>query len=392
MVEISGQTLSRRGVAERMGMLAQVAGVRLVTLGDGIERGNRVLEFRTGGGLRFTVMVDRGFDVAECDYRDHSIGWHSPAGFRHPSLHEYEGEGGLAFTRSFSGLVATCGLDHTMGPVEVPADSYNYPGRKTVKHSLHGRVSLIPARLTGYGETWDGDACTLWAEGVVQQSAMFAEDLYLHRRIEADLGGREIRVIDRVENHGFLRTPHMFFYHVNVGWPLLDEGARYLAPVRDVLWASHAESYEAQGVGYAEVAAPREGFREQVWEHDLAPDGGGECPAALVNDRLGIGFEVVTRKDQLPCFYEWQNYAAGNYALGIEPSTHHILGEAGARERGEMIWLEHGETRDYVLTMRVLDGAGEIGAAADRIAGIARQPADRFPAPSGRFAPLGGGR
>ena len=96
-------------------------------------------------------MVDRGFDVAECDYQGQAIGWHSPAGFRHPNLHEYEGEGGLAFVRSFSGLVATCGLDHTMGPAEVPADSYNYPGRKTVRHSLHGRVSLIPARLTGYG-------------------------------------------------------------------------------------------------------------------------------------------------------------------------------------------------------------------------------------------------
>ena len=131
MVELYGRTLTRREVAEHTGMLAQVAGVRLVTLGDGIERGVRVLEFRTGGGLRFTVMVDRGFDVAECDYKGQAIGWHSPAGFRHPALHEYEGEGGLAFVRSFSGLLATCGLDHTMGPAEVPADNYNYPGRKT---------------------------------------------------------------------------------------------------------------------------------------------------------------------------------------------------------------------------------------------------------------------
>lgn len=390
MVELYGRTLTRREASARMGMLSQVAGVRLSTLGDGVERGNRMLEFRTGGGLRFTVMVDRGFDIAECDYRGQAIGWHSPAGFRHPSLHEYEGEGGLAFTRSFSGLVATCGLDHTMGPAEVPADGYNYPGRRTVKHSLHGRVSLIPARLAGYGERWEGDRCFLWAEGVVQQSAMFAEDLYLFRRIEAEVGGREIRVRDRVENHGFLRTPHMFFYHVNLGWPLLEEGARYLAPVREVLWASHAESYAAQGVGYAAVAAPRAGFREQVWEHDLAADADGACPAAVVNDRLGLGFEVVTRKAELPCFYEWQNYQAGNYALGIEPSTHHVLGEVAARERGEMIWLEHGEGRGYSLDLRVIDGAEEIAAEERRIAGIARQPEEAYPAPTGRFAPLWG--
>ena len=70
---------------------------------------------------------------------------------------------------------------------------------------------------------------------------MFAEDLHLHRRIEADVGGGEIRITDRVVNHGFRPTPHMFFYHVNLGYPLLDEGARYLAPIEDVVFAAHAE-------------------------------------------------------------------------------------------------------------------------------------------------------
>jgi hypothetical protein len=390
MVELSGRSLTRRELAERTGMLAHVAGVRLMTLGDGIERGVRMLEFRTGSGLRFTALVDRALDIADCDYKGQAIGWHSPAGFRHPGLHEYEGEDGLAFVRSFSGLVATCGLDHALGPAEVPADTYNYPGRKSVRHSLHGRVSTIPARLTGYGESWEGDRCVLWAEGVVQQSTMFGEDLYLFRRIEADVGGNAIRVRDRAVNHGFYRTPHMFFYHVNVGWPLLEEGARYLAPIRDVLWASHAETYRAEGVGYQSVAAPRTGFREQVWEHELAADAAGESPAALVNDRLGLGFEVVTRKDHLPCFYEWQNFQAGHYALGIEPSTHHVLGDLAARERGEMIWLEHGDSRSYEMTMRVLDGAAEIAAAERRIAAIARQPEEDFPPPSGNFPVLSG--
>ena len=50
-------------------MLSQFAGVRLMTLGDGVERGMRMLEFRTGTGLRFTVLVDRALDIADCEYR-----------------------------------------------------------------------------------------------------------------------------------------------------------------------------------------------------------------------------------------------------------------------------------------------------------------------------------
>jgi hypothetical protein len=389
MVELYGKALSRRQVSERAGMLSQFAGVRLMTLGDGVERGIRMLEFRTGAGLRFTALVDRALDIADCEFKGQAIGWHSPAGFRHPGLHEYEGEEGLAWARSFSGLLATCGLDHILFMNEVPADTYHYPAKATIKHSLHGRVGTIPARLTGYGERWDGDRCVLWAEGVVQQSTVFGEDLHLIRRIEADVGGNEIRLSDRVVNHGFYRTPHMYFYHINVGHPLLDEGTRYLAPIADVVWAAHAgDRYRAQNVGYRTAAAPRLNFQEQVWQHELAAGPTGDVSVAVVNDRLALGFEVITRKDQLPCMYQWQNFQAGQYVLGIEPSTHHVLGNLAARERGEMIWLDHGESRAYDAVFRVIDGAREIAATERKIAAIATQPDESYPNPSGNFPRL----
>jgi hypothetical protein len=391
MVELFGDTLTRRQVEERAGSLSQFAGVRLMTLGDGVERGVRMLEFRTGSGLRFTVLVDRALDIADCDFKGLAIGWHSPTGFRHPGLHEYEGEGGLAWARSFSGLLVTCGLDHILFMNEVPADNYGYAPRQTVRHSLHGRIGTVPARLTGYGERWDGDKCFLWAEGIVQQSAVFGEDLHLIRRIEAEVGQSEIRLTDRVVNQGFHKTPHMLMYHINVGHPLLDAGSRYLAPISDVVWAAHAgDNYRRQDVGYHTMAEPRLDFHEQVWQHEMAADESGDVPVALVNDRIGLGFEVTTRKEQFPCQYEWQNLQAGQYVIGIEPSTHHVLGNLAARDRGEMIWLTHGEERRYDSLFRVLDGAGAIAAAEARIRRIAAQPADPYPIPSNKHLPIPG--
>ncbi len=391
MVRLFGRTFTHRQIAERCGSLSQFAGVRLMTLGDGVERGVRMLEFRTGGGLRFTVLVERAMDIAECEYKGQAIGWHSPAGFRHPALHEYEGEDGLAWARSFSGFLVTCGLDHILSPCEAPADNYNYPGRTHVRHSLHGRVSTIPARLTGYGETWDGDRCVLWAECVVQRSAVFGEDLHLIRRIEADVGENAIHISDRVVNHGFSRTPHMYFYHFNVSFPLLDEGARFVAPIASIVWAAHAGAdYEAQKVGYKTASGPKLKFREQVWQHDLAPDPAGNVAAAVVNDQIALGLQIVTRKDELPCLYEWQHFQAGQYALGIEPSTNHVLGDLAARERGEMIWLEHGMSRDYRVVLRVLDGAQQIAEAESEIRNVTVQPQEDYPRPTGDFPPLGG--
>ncbi len=404
MVMLNGRSYSRRELAERAGMLSQFAGVRLMELSDGVERGIRMLEFRTGSGLRFTALVDRALDIADCEFKGQAIGWNSPAGFRHPGLHEYEGEGGLAWARSFSGLLVTCGLDHILFMNEVPSDTYVYSPKQTVNHSLHGRVGTIPARLTGYGETWNGDECVLWAEGVVQQSAVFGEDLHLIRRIEADVGGNAIRISDRVVNHGFYKTPHMYCYHINVGHPVLDEGSRYLAPIRDVVWAAHAGpqdqdvvwsddaaiNYRRQGVGYRTMPGPKRDFHEQVWQHELGADDDGKQFVALVNDRVGLGFEVETRKAQFPCLYEWQNFQAGQYALGIEPSTNHVLGNNAARERGEMIWLQHGEERRYDSVFRVLEGADEIAASEARIRAISGQPEDEYPVVSGNHVKIGG--
>ncbi len=390
MVTLYGERLSRRALAERTGSLSQFAGVQLSTLGDGVERGIRRLEFRTGTGLRFTVLVDRAMDIAECDHAGRAIGWHSPSGFRHPGLHDYEGEAGLGWFRSMSGLNITCGLDHTLFMHADPAGHYHYGPRKTVSSSLHGRVGTIPARLTGYGERWDGDECVLWAEGVVQQSTVFGEDLHLIRRIEANVGGDEIRLHDRVVNHGFYRTPHMYCYHINVGHPVLAEGARYVAPIREVLWAAHADQYEAQGVGYRTVPAPIVNFHEQVWQHDMAADDAGRVNVALVNDRLGFGFEVETRKSQFPAMYQWQNFHAGHYALGIEPSTNHVLGKDFARERGELIWLEQGDERRYDTVLRILPDAAAVSDAVARIERVVRQPDEDYPQPTGNFPPIPG--
>src|SRR6218665_890440 len=96
------------------------------------------------------------------EYRGAAIGWQSPTGFRPPGLHENADEGGLGWLRSFSGLLVTCGLDHTLFMDRGPAGHYHYGPRETVNSGLHGRVANIPARLTGYGERWEGDECILW--------------------------------------------------------------------------------------------------------------------------------------------------------------------------------------------------------------------------------------
>src|SRR5688572_1862489 len=93
--ELWGRAYGRADLLQRVGRLPQVAGVRLVTLGDGGERGVRVLEFRTGSGFAFDVLVDRAMDVGRCEHNGRALGWQSATGFPGPWSYEPEGLGWL---------------------------------------------------------------------------------------------------------------------------------------------------------------------------------------------------------------------------------------------------------------------------------------------------------
>jgi hypothetical protein len=324
------------------------------------------------------VLVDRAMDIGPAEHAGRSFGWRSATGFRHPGLHEYRDEDGLAWLRSFSGLVVTAGLDHTLFTAEVDAAQYHYPFRKLVWNGLHGRIANIPARLLGYGEEWRSpERCTLWAEGEVRQAAVFGEHLRLRRRIEADLGGNVIRLTDTVTNHGFDPTPHMFLYHINLGWPLVDEGTRDVAPIaRTRFWT---DSVQQQRVSYQRLPEPQPGFVEQVYAHDVVAAADGRVAAAVINDRLHMGVQVDWSAQEFPYFFEWLHLRQGAYAVGLEPSTHDVGGETAARANGTMTWLQAGQSRSYHTLFSVLDGPEDIAAAVEAIQACQVQPAADVP-------------
>ncbi|WP_170284668.1 DUF4432 family protein [Kribbella amoyensis] len=353
-MRIFGQDLTARELRERTGDPDSVAGIRQIELSNGVERGVRAVQLRSAAGFEVDVLVDRAMDLGAARYRGVPVGWRSGNGFRHPGLHEHNDEGGLSWLRALDGLLVSGGLDHTLFGGEVDATGYGYPPKPAVTHGLHGRLTAIPARLLEATEVWDGDRCVLRVRGEVIQATSFGEHLRLTRTVELDFDGLELRLHDVVDNLGFERTPHMFLYHLNFGWPLVDEGTEFVAPITATTWCS--DSVAEQGVSYRTLPGPQPGFVEQVFEHQVVADESGRSRVALIRADGSLGVEVAWDAATMPAFFEWQNLRSGQYAIGLEPSTHAVAGDAAARADGSMTWLEHGESRTYRTTIRVLDG------------------------------------
>jgi hypothetical protein len=66
-----------------------------------------------------------------------------------------------------------------------------------------------------------------------------------------------------------------------------------------------------------------------------------------------------------------------------------VLGRKFAEARGELTFLEHGDTRQYTTRLTMLAGAAAIGAAQRAIEALHAPPAD-FAPPTGEFLNLGG--
>jgi hypothetical protein len=334
--------LLRRDWLRLVGRLEQVAGVEPIVYDDGAARGVRALQVRTGGGLAFTVLPDRGLDLSTAEYFGIPLTWSSPTGVTAPWYYEPQG---AEWLRGFhGGLLVTCGLQN----VGTPSQIGDQP------QGVHGRLSHLPASSVSHEFDWDEDGGIFIIRGQVKEARVFGPNLVLTRTISARLGGSTIHVQDVVENRAARPAPLLLLYHVNLGWPLLDEGAVLSGPGSDAPEPRDAEA--AAGLDtWSRVEPPAADFREQVYFHRPRPAGDGWAEASLRNDRLagGLAFRLRFRPEQLPEFVQWKMMGEGTYVLGLEPATCRVFGYEAEREAKRVIDLQPGESRRFELQLSV---------------------------------------
>ena len=202
---------------DKVGNVTQIGGIETSVLDNGLGKGTRIAWINTGAGLRYKVVIDRGLDIADTFYNQHSLAWLSHAGVIAPRP---DAHAGIEWLWAFAGgLLTTCGLTHAGGPEE---DEFGQRG-------LHGRISNLPAEVESIVQP---DIRTgkldMSITAVMKQSRVFGPNLELRRTISSTLGEATIRVHDVVTNVSNTPTPHMLLYHCNYGWPLVDAGTEII--------------------------------------------------------------------------------------------------------------------------------------------------------------------
>jgi hypothetical protein len=333
------------GLRRRVGDISQLVSTRAARLVDGNEDGVRVIDARASGGLSALILADRGLDLGPVWAAGQQVGWQSTTGVVHPSyFHEAD------WLRSFhGGLLTTCGLQNVGLPSEDGGRSYG----------LHGRVSNVAARNVSHRVIEQDGRLLAEVTGEMRETDVFGADLLLRRRITLPMGELVLHVEDEVLNQGHAPAVLMLLYHVNVGYPVVSEGAALITPEADI--TPRDEVARAGLDARASFPAPVDGFSEQVFRHELAPTHVGTVSASIVNPEFaptgGIGLTLSWDPRQLPRMWQWRMLGPGMYLTGLEPANCGLAGRAAEREAGTVSELAPGETRSFGLTIRVTLGA-----------------------------------
>jgi hypothetical protein len=333
----------------------QVGGIDAYSIDEGPARGVRALCINTGGGLRYRVLVDRGLDIDQAFFNQHSLAFLTHKGPTPPTRGL---DRGLDWLQSFGGgLLTSCG-PFNVGP----------PGKEgDEEFGLHGPHSNTGATIESVIQP-DPHAgrSEMWVTGTVRYVAFYGPCVQLRRTISSVLGSNTISFIDEFTNSGNQAVPHAWLLHINFGYPLADAGAEvcFDSPRVEPTDVPESVARFKPGVDYKRLLAPQETHRGSnsavAYFFPKPTDRAGNTTVAIVNRKLSLGVAIHYNTKQFPRLGNWQHFGPREYVTALEPMNGTVDGRAKDRERGLLDQLEAGEKKEYRYQLEVVTDRARI--------------------------------
>ncbi len=331
-------------------------------LHGGLRDGVLVLHLRSDD-FRCSLLPTRGMAMWRAQYQDEQISWQSPVnGPVHPKFVDLGEPSGLGWLDGFDELLARCGLESNGAPEFSDSQQLIYP--------LHGRIGNKPAHELSV--TIDDEAEEITVIGVVDEVRFHFLKLRMTTTVKLKRGEQGFRIRDEVRNLSESPAEIQMLYHTNFGIPLLDAGARVVAPVRRLVPRNdHAAAGLANWDSYE---APQPGFEEQVYFLELIGDAEGQTQALLRNAHGNRGVSLHYNINQLPCFSVWKNTTsvADGCVTGIEPGTNFPNPRSFEGEHGRVVKLAPRAAYSFDYRLAYHSDATQVEAAERAVADLQR--------------------
>lgn len=309
----------------------QYYGVEEHRLVGGKGDGMRLLEVNNGKGLEMTISMDRCADISRLKFQGLNMSYFSPCGYVAPAYYDDKGSNWL---KSFTaGFLTTCGLQAVGSPCVDEGEEL----------PLHGSLANFPAEQV----YWTEEDNELVIHAVVKDEGIFARKLRLIREIRVSLAENEFTIHDTIVNTGDTIQPIEILYHMNMGYPLLDEDSVVEIPSVEVI---PRDAHAAEDIeNCLQMIKPEVGYVERCYYHKFEKDG----RASIYQPKTGQKLEMEFDEKELDGFVEWKMMGVRDYVLGLECGNCYPDGRDVMRKTGMLKFLNPGEKKEYKVKIKL---------------------------------------
>lgn len=312
----------------------QYYGVEEHRLVGGKGDGMRLLEINNGKGLELVCVPDRCGDISRLKYKGINVSYLSPCGYVAPAYYDNVSDHWL---KSFTaGFLTTCGLEAVGTPSEDAGEAF----------PLHGSIANQPSEQV----YWQEDKETIRVHFLVKDEAIFARKLRLERTIEVSKKENQFQIIDKIINTGDRGEGFEILYHMNMGYPLLDEDSILEIPSSEVMPRdAHAEE---DLENWMNLQKPTQGYQERCYYHKFSDEKGR---ASIYQPKHHFGLNIQFDAHELDGFVEWKMMGIRDYVLGLECGNCYPDGRKAMRESGMLKFLKPGEAKEYRVCVQMFE-------------------------------------
>lgn len=329
-------------------------------LHGGKQEGSKILIISSQDGLTITLSPTRGMNLLYTEGFGSKMGWDSPVKeVVNPAFINLESRNGLGWLEGFNEMMVRCGYEWTGHPVTADGQLY----------TLHGKAGNTPASRVEV-EIADAAPHEIRIRGLIKESTFKKADLQTMTELRYVPGSNSFSLHDVLTNHADYPHDYQIIYHSNFGMPILEEGARFLAPISSI---SPFNDYAKEGLKtWQTYAGPTKGFDEMVFNIQPLAGEDHQTLAAVVNRAGDKGASIQFDTRQLPVLTLWKNTdtVKQGYVTGIEPGTNYAYPVTIEREQKRVKQLQPGASTQFDLTYTLLHGSEQVADVAKKIAAI----------------------